>query len=147
MFLSLRYVLRIPCTYLESRLALYPNVPKWASIWASSPRSTIQCVQNDLWGYDTYGANHAPIRPQSNTISKRIEMRFYMTHVTLEFHRVHPNQFLRIWYVWCKLWIYLAPILTLSPNGPKRDSTWPTSPRSSIGCIQNDFWAYGTSCA
>jgi hypothetical protein len=21
----------------------------------------IQCVQNDLWGYDTFGANHAPI--------------------------------------------------------------------------------------
>jgi hypothetical protein len=33
---------------------------------------------------------------------------------------------------------------TLSPNGKKRDSTRPTSPRSSIGCIQNDFWAYGT---
>jgi hypothetical protein len=65
---------------------------------------------------------------QTNTISKMIEMRFYMTHVTLEFHRVHPNRFLRIWYVCCKLWIYLAPILTLSPNGPKRDSTWPTSP-------------------
>jgi hypothetical protein len=81
---------------------------------------------------------------ETNTISKTIEMRFYMTHVTLEFHRVHPNRFLRIWYVCCKLWIYLAPILTLSPNGPKWDSTWPTSPRSSIGCVQNNFWAYGT---
>jgi hypothetical protein len=81
---------------------------------------------------------------ETNTISKRIKMIFYMTHVTLEFHRVRPNRFLRLWYVWCKLWIYLAPILTPSPNGPKRDSTWPTSPWSSIGCIQNDFWAYGT---
>ena len=26
----------------------------------------------------------------------------------------------------------------------ERDSTWPTSPRSSIGCIQNDFQAYDT---
>ena len=25
------------------------------------------------------------------------------------------------------------------------DSTWPTSPRSSIGCVQNDFRAYGSS--
>ena len=25
----------------------------------------------------------------------------------------------------------------------ERDSTWPTSPRSSIGCVQNDFRAYG----
>jgi hypothetical protein len=44
----------------------------------------------------------------------------------------------------------LAPTLTLSPNVPKQDSTWPMSPRSSIGCIKNDFWAYatfGTNCA
>jgi hypothetical protein len=37
-----------------------------------------------------------------------------------------------------------APKLTLSPKVPKGDSTWPTSPRSSIECIQNDFWGYGT---
>jgi hypothetical protein len=57
---------------------------------------------------------------QTNTISKRIETRFCMTHVTSEFHRVRPNRFLRLWYVWCKLRIYLAPILTLSPNGPNK---------------------------
>jgi hypothetical protein len=38
---------------------------------------------------------------------------------------------------------YLAPILTLSPNGGKRDSRWPTSPRISIGCIKTDFRANG----
>jgi hypothetical protein len=81
---------------------------------------------------------------ETNTISKRIEMWFYMTHVTKEFHQVRPKQFLKLWYVWCKLWIYLAPRLTLSPNGPKLDSTWPTSPKSSIGSIQIDLWAYGT---
>jgi hypothetical protein len=32
----------------------------------------------------------------------------------------------------------------LSPNGPNRDSTWHMSPSSSIGCVQNDFEAYGT---
>jgi hypothetical protein len=60
-FPSLRYIRCKPCTYLESRLALYPIVPKWASNWASSPRSAIRCVQNDLWGYGTFGANRAPI--------------------------------------------------------------------------------------
>jgi hypothetical protein len=60
------------------------------------------------------------------------------------FHQARPNRFLRLWYVWCKLWIYLAPILTLSSNGLKRDSTRLTSPRSSIGCMENNFWAYGT---
>jgi hypothetical protein len=84
---------------------------------------------------------------KTNTISKGIETRFYMTHVTKEFDRVRPKRFLRLRYVWCKLWIYLAPILTPSPNRPKRDSTWPTSPRSSIGCVQNYFWAYGTFSA
>jgi hypothetical protein len=39
---------------------------------------------------------------------------------------------------------YLVLRLTQSPNGPKRASTWPTSPRSTIGCIQNNFQAYRT---
>jgi hypothetical protein len=81
---------------------------------------------------------------KTNTTSKRTERRFYRTHVTKEFHRVRLKWFLRLWYVWCKLWIYLAPRLTLHPNGPKWDSTWPTSPRSSIESVQNDFRAYGT---
>jgi hypothetical protein len=46
------------------------------------------------------------------------------------------------WYVRPIQCTYLVPRLTLSPNRPKWASTWPTSPRSSIGCAQNDFWAY-----
>ena len=34
-----------------------------------------------------------------NTVSKRIEMKFHMTYITKEFHRVHPKQFLNLWYV------------------------------------------------
>jgi hypothetical protein len=45
---------------------------------------------------------------------------------------------------WRKLCIYLAPTLTLPLNRKKWYSTWPMSPRSSIGCVQNDFDAYGT---
>jgi hypothetical protein len=44
-----------------------------------------------------------------------------------------------LWYVQRKLCTYLASILTLSPNGPKRGSTWPESPRCSVGCFQSDF--------
>ena len=33
---------------------------------------------------------------------------------------------------------------TISPNGLKQDSTRPMSPRSSIGCAQTYFHAYGT---
>jgi hypothetical protein len=43
-----------------------------------------------------------------------------------------------------KLCTYLAPTLTLSPNGLKWDCTRPMSLMSSIGCIQNYLWAFGT---
>jgi hypothetical protein len=60
-FLILWYVWCKPCTYLASQLALSPNGPKRASIWASSPKCTIRCVQNDFSAYGSFGANHAPI--------------------------------------------------------------------------------------
>jgi hypothetical protein len=39
---------------------------------------------------------------------------------------------------------YLESRLALSPNGMKRASTWASSHTSTIGCVQNDFWAFGT---
>jgi hypothetical protein len=71
----------------------------------------------------------------TSTISKRTERRFYMTHITLLFHRVRPKWFLSLRYVRGKPCTYLESRLALSPKGPKRDSTRPTSPRSSIGCV------------
>jgi hypothetical protein len=56
-FPSLWYVRRKPCTYLQSRLVLSRNKPKQAFIWASSPRGSIRCVQNDFLGYGMFGAN------------------------------------------------------------------------------------------
>ena len=44
-----------------------------------------------------------------------------------------------IWYVWRKPCTYLASRLALSPNGPKRASTWASSPGGTIGCVQNNF--------
>jgi hypothetical protein len=75
----------------------------------------------------------------TNTASKQAKMRFRMTHVTYDFYRVRPKRFLSLWYVWPKPSTYLAPIVTLFPNSLKRNSTWPMSPRSSIGCVQNNF--------
>jgi hypothetical protein len=37
--------------------------------------------------------------------------------------------------------------ITLFLNGPKHPSTWSTSRRNIIGCVQNDFRAYGMSGA
>jgi hypothetical protein len=76
------------------------------------------------------------------TISKQIEPSLHLSLVTKEYHRVRPKWFLSHWYVWHKPCTYLALTLTLSPNKPKWDSTWPTSPSSSIRCIQNDIRAF-----
>ena len=64
----------------------------------------------------------------ANCVSKRTEMRFHKSLVTYEYHRLRPKGFLSLWYAWRKLCTYHAPTLILSPNGPKRDSTCPTSP-------------------
>jgi hypothetical protein len=80
-FLWLWYLWRKPSTYLVSRLALSPNRPKWASIWASSPRNTTGCLQNDFWANGKFGANRAPYT-DTNIISEWTDARFHMTHVT-----------------------------------------------------------------
>jgi hypothetical protein len=81
---------------------------------------------------------------KTNTVFKWTETSFHLSLVTQEYHPVHAKQFLSLWYIWRKPCTYCAPKLTLSPKGSKRDSTWPTSPRISIGCIQIGFWGYGT---
>jgi hypothetical protein len=75
----------------------------------------------------------------TNTVSKRTETCFHLSLITQEYHPVHPKQFLSLLYIRCKPCTYHAPKLTLCPKGWKWDSTWPTSPRSSIGCIQIGF--------
>jgi hypothetical protein len=66
---------------LVSRLALSPNRPKWPPTCATSPMSTIGCVQNDFWAYGTFRANVHLSCTDTNTISKH-KTRFQMTHVT-----------------------------------------------------------------
>jgi hypothetical protein len=99
-FLCLWYVQCKPCTYLASRLS--PNEQKWVFTWASSPRSTIACIKIDLWAYGTFAQIVQLSCTYTNTISKWTEMRFHITHVTYEFHRVRSKRFSSLWYVWCK---------------------------------------------
>jgi hypothetical protein len=49
----------------------------------------------------------------TNTVYKQTKMRFHMTHVTYEFHRVHPKLFMSLWYVQCKPCTYLVSRLAL----------------------------------
>jgi hypothetical protein len=60
------------------------------------------------------------------------EVRFHITHITREFHRVCPKWFLSLWYDRRKPCTYLASRLALSPKGPKRASTWALSPSGII---------------
>jgi hypothetical protein len=106
-------------SYRASRLALSPKGPKRVSTWASSPRSTIGCIQNDFWAYGTWAQTMHQSCTDSNVVSKRTEMRFQKTHVTYEFHRVRLKWFLSLWYVRRKPCTCLASRLALSPNGPK----------------------------
>jgi hypothetical protein len=48
---------------------------------------------------------------------------------------VRPKLLLSLWYLWRN---------PCTSNGRKWASTWASSRRSTIGCIQNYFWPYGT---
>jgi hypothetical protein len=43
------------------KISISPNRPNRASTWAFLRRSTIGCVLNDFWAYDTFAACRAPI--------------------------------------------------------------------------------------
>ena len=79
-----------------------------------------------------------------SNISKQTKSCFHLSPLTYEYHRVWPKWFLSLGCIRHKPCTYLLPKLTLSTNRPKPDFVWHTSSRSSIGCIQTDFWAYGT---
>jgi hypothetical protein len=53
-----------------------------ASTWASSPRSTIGCVQNNFWAYGMFSTNHAPVLNRHQHFSKLTKTWFHMTHVS-----------------------------------------------------------------
>jgi hypothetical protein len=172
------------------KISIISNELSEASTWASLPRSTITCFQNDFWAYGMFSTNHAAIlhRHQyylqkdqngiphdprhlrvpsgaSKTTSEAMvrssqtmhlscmkisyifewsRSSFHLSLVTKEYHRVHPKRFLSLWYIWCKPCTYLASRFVVSPNELNQASTWASSPRSTIRCVQNDFWAYGT---
>jgi hypothetical protein len=55
--LHLARIVHLSC----ANISIISNELNEASTWASSPRSTIGCVQNDFWAYDMFSTNHAPI--------------------------------------------------------------------------------------
>jgi hypothetical protein len=134
-FLSLCYFWRKLCTYLASTQSLSPNRPKQDSTWPTSPRSSIVCIQNDFLAYGSTQTVHLSCINFS-TISKGTEMSFHLSLITYEYHRVRTKRLVSLWYIQRISCSYLDPTLTLSLNRLEWDSTWPTSPRSSIRCVQ-----------
>jgi hypothetical protein len=123
------------------------SISKWTEssfYLASSPWSTIRCVQSDLWEYGTFAQVVHLSCVKISTISKRTESNFQLSLISIESIRCVQYDFWAKGTSGAKSCIYLAPTLTLSLNWSKWDSTWPTSPRSSIGYFQNDFGACGT---
>ena len=71
-FMSIWYVPCKPCTYLASRLALYPNRPNWAFTLAPLPRSTSPKWVLILWCIRSKPCTYfAPKLTQSPNISKQ----------------------------------------------------------------------------
>jgi hypothetical protein len=143
-FPSLWYVHPNWCTYLAPRLRLSPKKPKQASIWPTSPRSSVRSAQKDFRAYCTYDTNGALIlcADQHYLQTEQNELTFDPCHrggpsgatKKISMPMVHLAQ--TVLLSW--------PNVNTSPSRPKQTSTWPTSPRSSIRCTQNDFWAYCT---
>jgi hypothetical protein len=140
--LNLWYVWRKSWTYLESRFTLSPNRPKWASTWASSPRSTIGCIQNDFWPYGSYDANHAPILHRCKLYLQTDQNKIPYDQCQLGVlsgackmiseRRVRSVQTVHLSCI---------KIGTISKR-TKTSFHLSSSPRSTIGCVQNDFRAY-----
>jgi hypothetical protein len=80
----------------------------------------------------------------TNTVSKQAKRWFHMTHTTEEIHWVRTKTISKPMVHSNQTATYLASRLALHPNGPKRASTWASSPSSTIGSVQNNYWAYGT---
>jgi hypothetical protein len=126
-FLSLRYIWRKLCTHLALTLTMSPMEIHWVRPTTISKRMvrSLQTVHLSC--------------VKISTISKQTETTIHLSHVTYEYHRVRTKWFKSLWYIWRKLCTHLALTLTRPLNWLKQDSTWPKSPRRSIGCVQQQF--------
>jgi hypothetical protein len=125
-FRSRWYIRRKPCTYIAPTLTKYANGPKRDSTWPTRlglPSGAFKTISEPMVRL-SQTAHLSCVK--INTISKRTQTSFHLSLVTKEYHRVHPKWFLSQWYIRRKPCTYFALTVTLSPNGPKQDSTWPT---------------------
>jgi hypothetical protein len=109
------------------------------------PKSSIGCVQYDFKAYGTFGTNRPPILRLALSPNEVKQASTWASSLGVSFgvSKTISQPMVRLVQTMHLSCTYIAPSLTLSPNGPKQYSTWPTSPRTSILCVQNIFCVYG----
>jgi hypothetical protein len=124
------------------KISTISNKLNQTSTWASSPRSTIGCVQNDFWAYSIFSTNRAPIlnRHQHYLQMDQNDIPQDPCHLLVlsGASKMISEPVLRSAQTMC---LSCVKISTIS-NELNQAWTWASSPRSIIGCIQNNFWAY-----
>jgi hypothetical protein len=133
--------MHLSCTYIAPALTLSPNGPKQGSTWPKLPRTSIFCVQNILCVYSPFGAKSTPILRQNQHY---LQMRW--NELPLEpRHLGVPSGASKMIF---KPMVRSAQTVHLYCIDTNTVSKWTKmrlhmthSPRSSIGCIQDDFWA------
>jgi hypothetical protein len=124
-------------------ISIISNELTQASTWASSLRSTIGCGQNDFWAYVMFRANRAPILHRHQHYLQMVQNKIlhdpHHLGVPLGTSKMISEPLVRSAQT---MHLSCVKICTIS-NKLNQASTWASSPRSTIGCVQNDFWAYG----
>jgi hypothetical protein len=140
-------------------LTLSPNGPEQELTWPTSPRSSIWCIQNDfepmvcsaqtvhlscvkicnIFKWIEKSSTWPPHLGVPSGASKMFPVPMVRLAQTVHLYYTDTNTISKP----CT-YLTLTQTLTPSPNVLRQDSTWPTSPRSSIGCVQNDFRACDT---
>jgi hypothetical protein len=103
------------------------------------------CVQNDFRAHGTFSANRAPMLHRYKHYLQMVWNE--ITWPTSPKCSTGVSKMIFEPMVCSTQTVHLFCIkLALSPNRPKRTSTWASSPTSTIRCVQNDFWSNGTFC-
>jgi hypothetical protein len=114
---------------------------KRASTWPTLPRSTIRCAKNDFHAvvHSALTCTYLALRLMLSLNGPK-QASTWPTSPTI---RCAQNGFHASGTFGANLDTHLVLRLTLSLNELKHALTWPMSPRSTIGCDQNYFQAYG----
>jgi hypothetical protein len=123
-FLSLWCVRCKLCTYLLSRLTLFPNGLNQASTWASHlgvPSGASKMISEPTVHLaQTVHLSCVKI----STISKQTESIFHLSQATMEYHWVRPKWFMSLWYVLCKPSKMITSGASKTISGPVVRSPW-----------------------